>query len=67
MPFKIFAAPGDHKDDFAHVENQVNEWAAENNPHIIRFTTTVDQLPTKRETGQFMMALVIQYDQNDKN
>ena len=66
MAFKIFAAPGDHRDDFGHVEDQANEWAAEIKPHIRSFATTVNQLPTKRESGQFMMTLVIQYEQNAK-
>ena len=62
MPIKIFAAPGDQRDDFAHVEEQANTWIEQNRPHIISVNTTVNDMPTKREAGAFMMSLVIHYE-----
>ena len=62
MPIKIFSAPGDHLDDYAHVENQSNEWIEATKPDIKAINTTVNQLPTKRDTGQFMLTLVIHYE-----
>ena len=63
MPIKIFAAPGDTRDDFAHIEEQVNRWIDQAHPRIISMNTTVNDMPGKRDTGMFMMSLVILYDQ----
>ena len=62
MPIKIFAAPGDHRDDFANVEEQTNQWIEEAHPRIVSLHTTVNEMPGKRDAGQFMMTLVVYYE-----
>ena len=62
MPIKIFATPGDHRNDFEQIESQANAWIEQNHPKIISMHTTVNKLPTTRETSQFMMTLLVHYD-----
>ncbi len=62
MPIKIFAAPGDHRNDFDQVELQANAWIEDTRPNIISLHSTVNKLPTTRETSQFMMTLVVHYE-----
>ena len=62
MPIKIFAAPGDHRDDFASLEEQVNRWIEQVQPRIVCFHTTVNEMPGKRDIGDFMMTLVAHYE-----
>ncbi len=64
MPIKIFAAPGDYRDDFAHVEEQTNAWIAEKHPKINDMQASVVCLPVKRESGQFMLTLVVRYEES---
>lgn len=64
MPIKIFAAPGDYRDDFAHVEEQTNTWIKECSPKIVDMEASVVCIPTKRETGQFMLTLVVHYEES---
>ena len=64
MPIKIFAAPGDHRNDFEQVEMQSNEWMAASNPAVRAMTTTVNQMPSARESNHFMMTLTILYDES---
>ena len=63
MPIKIFAAPGDHRNDFEQVEVQANEWIASAKPSIQAMQTTVNQMPSARESNFFMMTLVLMYDE----
>jgi len=62
MPIKIFAAPGDHRDDFQSLERQVNDWIAQSRPRIVDMRTTVNPLAEKRENSGFMMTLVVHYE-----
>ena len=62
MPIKIFSAPGDHRDDFKQVEEQVNTWIAESSPRVISVNPTVNNLQQKREHGNYMLTLVVHYD-----
>jgi len=62
MPIKIFAAPGDHRDDFRQVETQANEWIAAAAPRIVNTNIAVREMPGKRESGQFMLTLVLHYE-----
>ena len=64
MPIKIFAAPGDHRNDFEQVEKQANEWIASNKPAVRAIQTTVNQMPSARESNHFMMTLVLLYDES---
>lgn len=64
MPIKVFCASGDHKDDFDHVETQGNEWIASDGPDIRQINSCVNQLPVKRDHGQFMLTLVIHYEKS---
>ncbi len=63
MPIKIFSAPGDHRDDFGHVERQVNEWITAEHPKVRDIRVAVNELGIKRDVGQFMMTLVVHYEQ----
>ncbi len=62
MPIKIFAAPGDHRDDFDQVEIQFNEWEAEHKPRIISLHVDVETMSHKRDIGQYIMSLVAHYE-----
>ena len=62
MPIKIFAASGDHRNDFDQIELQANTWIEETQPNIISVHPTVNKLPTTRETSQFVMTLVVHYE-----
>ncbi len=62
MPIKIFAASGDHRDDFKQVEQQVNTWIAETRPRIVSLHPMVNELPGKRDHGAYMMTLVAHYE-----
>ncbi|UCE58203.1 MAG: hypothetical protein JSU63_12260 [Phycisphaerales bacterium] len=63
MPIKIFAAPGDHRDDFTKMEQQVNAWIAKTRPRIVSLHPTVNQTHEKRDHGGFMMTLVVHYEE----
>lgn len=63
MPIKVFAAPGDQRNDFEQIEKQANEWMASAKPTIQAMQTTVNQMPSARESNQFMMTLVLLYDE----
>ena len=65
MPIKIFAAPGDHRDDFRQVESQANEWIAETHPKVCGTNIAVNELPGKRESGQYMLTLVVLHEPAD--
>ena len=62
MAIKIFAALGDNKDDFQHVEQQVNTWIDSNKPTIISMHTDVTPMAVKRDVERFMLTLVVQYE-----
>ena len=62
MPIKIFAAPGDQRDDFKHVEQQVNTWIAETVPRIVSLHPMVNEIPGRREHGAYMLTLVVYYE-----
>jgi len=63
MPIKIFAAPGDHRDDFGQVETQANEWIAAQHPKIVNTNIAVNDMPGKRESKSYILTLVIHYEQ----
>ena len=65
MPVKIFAAPGDHRDDFQQVEEQVNAWIAEARPRIVNMHPAVNPLTEKREHGRFMLTVVVHYEDGE--
>ncbi len=62
MPVKIFAAPGDHRNDFEQIEVQTNEWLERDQPKVISMHMTVNQLPTTRDHGSFMMTLLVHHE-----
>ena len=64
MPIKIFSAPGDHRDDFAQVETQVNEWEAQAKPHIIAMHCTMHEVHGKRDAGSFVLTMVVHYERS---
>ena len=62
MPIKIFAAPGDHRNDFSSVEDQVNAWMHENGARLQDLQFEVTAMPERREGQQFMMTVLIRYE-----
>jgi|GEM_PF-1812846 len=64
MPIKIFAAPGDHRNDFEQVEKQANEWMTASKPSVRAMDTTVNPMPSARESNHFMMTLTFLYDES---
>ncbi len=65
MPIKIFAAPGDHRNDFEAVEAQTNTWMAETKPQVQSIHPLVNPMPSSRDSNQFMMTVVVHYDATD--
>ncbi len=61
MPIKVFAAPGDHRNDFEAVENQVNEWIEQNKPDVRDIRCTVNAMPEKRDLGDYMLTVIVLY------
>lgn len=62
MPIKIFAAPGDHRNDFEAVEIQVNEWIKQNKPDVRDIRCTVNAMPEKRNLGDFLLTVIVLYE-----
>jgi hypothetical protein len=63
MAIKIFAAPGDHRDDFGSLERQVNEWAAKSKANVVNMLCSVNEMPDKkRDLGSFMLTLIVHYE-----
>lgn len=62
MPIKIFAAPGDHRNDFEAVEKQVNEWIKENKADVRDIRCTVNSMPQKRGLGDFLLTVIVHYE-----
>lgn len=63
MPIKIFATPGDYRDDFCKLEEQVNEWLASENPANPSLHCMVSDMQERRDLAAFMLTVVVQYDQ----
>ena len=62
MPVKIFSVPGDHRDDFAVLESQMNDWIAESQPKIINMHCVTNTLPQKRDVGLFVLTVLVHYE-----
>jgi len=64
---KIFCAPGNHRDDFIAVEEQVNEWLASERPTDVHITSAVNEMGRDSAQGSFMLTLVVQYEPRTGN
>lgn len=62
MALKIFAAPGDHRDDFEQVEKQYNEWAERTQANVTEMQCAVNAMPEKRDSGGYLLTLVVRYE-----
>lgn len=62
MPIKIFSAPGDHRDDFVIVEDQVNAWLHENEARLQDLKMDITPLPQARDNQSYMMTILVRYD-----
>ncbi len=62
MPIKIFAAPGNHRNDFQAVEEQVNDWIEQAKPRVLSVHPLVNAMPGKGDLGEFMLTLVAHYE-----
>jgi len=65
VPIKIFAAPGDHRDDFREVEKQVNQWEASDAISILQISTCVTPMPEHRDVGPFLLTVTVHYEKNN--
>lgn len=64
MPIKVFAAPGDHRDDFREVEKQVNQWEASDAISILQISSSVTPMPGTRDVGPFLLTVTVLYEKN---
>lgn len=62
MPIKIFAAPGDHRNDFTSVEKQVNAWIAQTDPRVLAIQSMVNAMPAQQTLGDFMLTVVVHFE-----
>lgn len=61
MQFRIFSAPGDHRDDFENVNRQLNEWSAAEKPQIAVLRMTVTAMTDERNVGRYLMTVLVGY------
>jgi len=59
--FKVFCAPGDHRDDFEFLEQQLNEWSESVNPDILHIQTNVTAMTDVKSSGRYIMSALIAY------
>lgn len=64
MPIKIFAAPGDHRNNFESLEDQVNQWMATKGPKVLSMHSSVTEMKDRKDIGSFMLTMVIHYDES---
>ncbi len=62
MRIKVFCAPGNHRDDFIAVEEQVNSWLASEQPNDVRINAAVNEMGRDAAQGNFMLTIVVQYE-----
>ncbi|MCO6438116.1 MAG: hypothetical protein J5J06_13565 [Phycisphaerae bacterium] len=62
MPLHVISAPGDHRDDFDQVVGQFNEWERQAKPRILTIKHSVTPLSEARESGKYMLTVVIHYE-----
>jgi hypothetical protein len=63
MKFKIFSAPGDHRDDFESLENQMNEWSQSEVPHVVHWNMSVTAMTDPKNLGRYLMTAMVAYQQ----
>ncbi len=61
MKFKVFCAPGDHRDDFEAVENQLNTWSAEHNPDVVHVRSSVTPMTDQTNKGRYLLTVLVAY------
>ena len=61
MRFKVFCAPGDHRDDFEVVESQLNAWSAEENPEVIDVRASVTPMADPQNKGRYLLTVLVTY------
>ncbi len=61
MRFKIFCAPGDHRDDFAAVEDQMNAWSAEEKPDVVDVRSSVTRMTDQQNKGRYILTVLVMY------
>ncbi len=62
MKFKIFSAPGDHRDDFDMLEKQLNEWVSGQQPEIVDLHMNVTAMTDSKNTGRYLMTVLVAYE-----
>lgn len=62
MPLLIISAPGDHRDDFSEVVRQFNDWERKDHPRVRSLNHCVTPLPEARDSGKYMLTLVVHYE-----
>ncbi|MCP4248477.1 MAG: hypothetical protein GY778_15625 [bacterium] len=66
MRFKIFCAPGDHRDDFEVLEGQLNEWAEKDQPNLLSCNSSVTPMTDPRNAGRYLMSVLVAYQSGGK-
>ncbi len=61
MRFKIFSGPGDHRDDFAAVEEQMNAWSEAQHPDVVDVRCNVTPINDQQNKGRYMMTVLVTY------
>ena len=61
MRFKIFCVPGDHRDDFGVLENQLNDWAEKTKPKIVTLNSDVTAMSDTKNVGRYIMSVLVAY------
>ncbi len=61
MKFKIFSAPGDHRDDFVEIERQLNQWASTELADVLHIQMDVHELAETKTTGRYLMTVLVGY------
>ena len=59
MQFKIFSAPGDHRDDFKNITSQMNEWIKAERPKILDIKMDVTAMTDDRNIGRYLMSVLV--------
>jgi len=61
VKFKIFCVPGDNRDDFRLMEDQLNAWSAESKPRIVDIRAAVNS-PDAKSHGKYTMTVIVMYE-----
>jgi hypothetical protein len=61
MKFKVFCAPGDHRDDFEVVQRQLNAWSEAENPDVAHLQSSVTPMSDPTNKGRYLLTVLVTY------